>query len=201
MSITGHSMGGHGAISLYLLNPEQYKSTSAFSPICHPTGCQWGKKAFEGYLAGGIEEGKKYDSTLLIAQVGKEKRKLNILIDSGTADDFYKQGQLMPEEFMKAAKEAGYQDPDVKIRLQDGYDHSCKSLHGRLPQNVGALTPCLTLFPFRLLRHNLRSRTRRVPRQVPQGIISNRKRKRNHIASFDIDADGTNVRRLQKTVP
>jgi len=56
--------------------------------------------------------------------VGKEKRKLNILIDSGTADDFYKQGQLMPEEFMKAAKEAGYQDPDVKIRLQDGYDHS-----------------------------------------------------------------------------
>jgi len=53
MSITGHSMGGHGAISLYLLNPEQYKSTSAFSPICHPTGCQWGKKAFEGYLAAG----------------------------------------------------------------------------------------------------------------------------------------------------
>ena len=61
-------MGGHGALTLYLKNRSSYKSASAFSPICNPTACPWGKKAFEGYLAGGLDEGKQYDATLLLQQ-------------------------------------------------------------------------------------------------------------------------------------
>lgn len=125
-SITGHSMGGHGALTLYLREQTRFRSCSAFAPICHPTACPWGQKAFQGYLAGGTEEGKAHDATLLIAnQAGK--RRLDILIDSGTADDFYKQNQLLPEAFADAAKKAGFGDDQVNVRLQDGYDHSCTS--------------------------------------------------------------------------
>ncbi|CDU22336.1 probable esterase D [Sporisorium scitamineum] len=118
-SITGHSMGGHGALTLYLKNRNLYRSASAFSPICNPTACEWGKKAFQGYLKGGVEEGKQYDATLLLEQADDEPR---ILIDSGTADDFYKQGQLLPENLDKVARNKGF--AEVQIRLQDGYDHS-----------------------------------------------------------------------------
>lgn len=77
-SIAGHSMGGHGALTLYLKEGDKkYKSASAFSPICHPTACPWGDKAFKGYLEGGVEEGKKHDATELIA--GTRGKKLNIL--------------------------------------------------------------------------------------------------------------------------
>merc|ERR1719473_824131 len=64
-AICGHSMGGHGALTLHLKNPGKFRSVSAFSPICNPTECQWGKKAFEGYL-GSVEAGKEYDSTELM---------------------------------------------------------------------------------------------------------------------------------------
>lgn len=77
-SIFGHSMGGHGAISLYLRNPTKYRSASGFSPALNPSLSVWGVKAFKGYLSGGIEEGKQYDSTELIA---KASGNLNILID------------------------------------------------------------------------------------------------------------------------
>ncbi|KAJ1022285.1 hypothetical protein NDA13_005196 [Ustilago tritici] len=119
-SIFGHSMGGHGALTLYLKNRSQYRSASAFSPICNPTASPWGKKAFQGYLTNGLSEGEQYDATLLLKQTWDQP---NILIDSGTADDFYKQGQLLPENFQKAAQEKGF-DKGVEIRLQDGYDHS-----------------------------------------------------------------------------
>ncbi|KAJ1025193.1 hypothetical protein NDA16_002698 [Ustilago loliicola] len=119
-SIFGHSMGGHGALTLYLKNRSLYRSASAFSPICNPTACPWGKKAFEGYLANGLSEGEQYDATLLLKQATEQP---NILIDSGTADDFYKQGQLLPENFQKIAEEKGF-DKGVEVRLQDGYDHS-----------------------------------------------------------------------------
>lgn len=77
-SITGHSMGGHGALTLYLREGEKkYKSASAFAPICHPTACPWGDKAFKGYLEAGLEDGKKYDATEIIG--GTRDRKLNIL--------------------------------------------------------------------------------------------------------------------------
>lgn len=81
--ITGHSMGGHGALSLHFKNPGKYQSVSAFSPICNPTKCNWGTKAFEGYL-GSVEAGKAHDATELVSQYTGPK--LQILIDQGTHD-------------------------------------------------------------------------------------------------------------------
>jgi S-formylglutathione hydrolase len=82
------AQGGHGALTLYLLYPELYKSSSAFAPITHPTKAAWGKKAFQdgpdgkgGYLKGGLEEGKGRDATELIKKVGGEGRKVKILVD------------------------------------------------------------------------------------------------------------------------
>lgn len=92
-SIFGHSMGGHGALTLYLNHAGLYKSSSAFAPITNPIDAPWGKKAFagpngnDGYLAGGVEEGKKYDATEIIA--GKKGQDINILIDTGTGDNLY----------------------------------------------------------------------------------------------------------------
>ncbi|KAF9056546.1 esterase D [Panaeolus papilionaceus] len=122
-SIFGHSMGGHGALTLYLSSKtKQYRSASAFSPIANPTKCPWGEKAFKGYLAGGIAEAMaNYDATELIS---KRTEPAHILIDYGTADDFYKKGQLLPENFSKAARDAGYDEVQVRVRSQEGYDHS-----------------------------------------------------------------------------
>ncbi len=80
-SIFGHSMGGHGALSIYLLNPGKYRSGSAMAPICNPSNpdCQWGKKAFSGYLNGGQEEGKANDATELIKKA--KGMDLHILAD------------------------------------------------------------------------------------------------------------------------
>ncbi|PWN41941.1 S-formylglutathione hydrol [Ceraceosorus guamensis] len=123
-SIFGHSMGGHGALSIYLREAGKYKSASAFAPISHPTACPWGEKAFSGYF-NDAAKGKEHDSTELISQAGgSSKRQLNILIDSGTGDNFYKQKQLLPEDFEAAARKAGYDAKDVNVRLQEGYDHS-----------------------------------------------------------------------------
>ncbi|KAF7310757.1 hypothetical protein HMN09_00618700 [Mycena chlorophos] len=117
-SIFGHSMGGHGALTLYLASTtKQYRSASAFAPICNPMKCQWGQKAFTGYLQGGIEEAKTlYDATELIK---RHNEPVNILIDYGTSDNFYKQGQLLPENFVAAAE-----GKNVSMRAQEGYDHS-----------------------------------------------------------------------------
>jgi len=120
VSITGHSMGGHGALSLFLKNPGMYKSVSAFAPITNPMNCPWGQKAFNGYFGEDKSEWKKHDSTELVKGW---KGKLDILIDVGTADNFYKQKQLLPENFAEAAKESG-NDKGLVIRYQDGYDHS-----------------------------------------------------------------------------
>jgi len=122
-SIFGHSMGGHGALTLYLSSKyKQYRSASAFAPISNPTKCPWGEKAFNGYLQGGVEEAKdQYDATELIK---KTKEPVHILIDYGTGDNFYKQGQLLPENFLKAARETGHDEFQIRVRSQDGYDHS-----------------------------------------------------------------------------
>jgi S-formylglutathione hydrolase len=116
-------MGGHGALTLYLASKtKQYRSASAFSPITNPSECAWGKKAFNGYLQGGITEGRnKYDATELIS---KSKEPVHILIDYGTSDKFYQQGQLLPENFLKAARASGYDEFQVRVRSQEGYDHS-----------------------------------------------------------------------------
>ncbi|KAK3391746.1 esterase D [Sordaria brevicollis] len=124
VSITGHSMGGHGALSLYLKNPGMYKSVSAFAPIANPCECAWGKKAFGGYLGEeNKEEWKKYDSTDLIkGEAWRGNKDARVLVDVGTGDNFYKQGQLLPENFEKAVKEAGVEG--VTVRYQEDYDHS-----------------------------------------------------------------------------
>ncbi|KAL2437084.1 S-formylglutathione hydrolase [Exophiala dermatitidis] len=123
VSISGHSMGGHGALSLYLKNPGKYKSVSAFAPIANPLKCPWGEKAFKGYFGESDwqKKGAQHDSTELLKQW--KGGDLDILIDVGTGDNFYKQGQLLPENFIAAAKEIG-QEKGVKVRFQPDYDHS-----------------------------------------------------------------------------
>lgn len=122
VSITGHSMGGHGALTLYLKNPGAYKSVSAFAPISNPINCPWGQKAFSGYLgADNKEEWKKHDATELVKKWNKETP-LNALVDVGTGDNFYKQKQLLPENLEAAVKDAGLQG--LTLRYQEGYDHS-----------------------------------------------------------------------------
>ncbi|KAK3948531.1 Alpha/Beta hydrolase protein [Pseudoneurospora amorphoporcata] len=124
VSITGHSMGGHGALSLYLKNPGLYKSVSAFAPIANPCECAWGKKAFGGYLGEeNKEQWKKHDATELIkGEKWRGNKDARVLVDVGTGDNFYKQGQLLPENFEKAVKEAGVEG--VTVRYQEDYDHS-----------------------------------------------------------------------------
>ncbi|KAK3692437.1 Alpha/Beta hydrolase protein [Podospora appendiculata] len=121
VAITGHSMGGHGALTLYLKNPGKYASVSAFAPISNPTRCPWGQKAFAGYL-GSEDEGewRKHDATELVK--GWTGRDLKALVDVGTGDKFYQNGQLLPENFEAAVKEAGVEG--LELRYQDGYDHS-----------------------------------------------------------------------------
>ncbi len=116
-SISGHSMGGHGALISALKNPDDYRSVSAFSPICHPSACTWGEDAFSHYLGSDKETWKAWDATELIKSgVGK----LPLLIDQGTADPFL-ENQLFPQILKAACVE---QKIDINIRMQQGYDHS-----------------------------------------------------------------------------
>jgi len=121
VSITGHSMGGHGALTLFLKNPGKYKSVSAFAPIANPVNCPWGQKAFKGYF--GEDQKEKWAEHDATELVKKWKGPLNMLIDVGTGDNFYKQGQLLPENFLEAAKEADNED-GLTLRMQPDYDHS-----------------------------------------------------------------------------
>lgn len=130
-SITGHSMGGHGALTLYLKNPGLYKSVSAFAPISNPTLCPWGQKAFKGYLGPSDVEvttaetvpaaWKKHDATELV-KTWPRNDDLKMLIDVGTGDNFYVAKQLLPENFAAAVKDAGL--AGLTLRYQEAYDHS-----------------------------------------------------------------------------
>lgn len=117
IGITGHSMGGHGALTIGLKNPERYRSVSAFAPICAPIQCPWGQKAFSGYLGDDRADWAEYDASKLVqkAQIGTE-----ILIDQGDADNFLGE-QLHPHLFVDACKAARQ---SLNYRLQPGYDHS-----------------------------------------------------------------------------
>jgi len=119
-SISGHSMGGHGAITLYLKNPGMYSSVSAFAPICNPTAVPWGNKAFEGYL-GSVDAGKAHDSVELIN--GYAGAPFPLLVDQGAADNFLTGdvNQLQPAKLEEACKAKGI---DLTLRMQPGYDHS-----------------------------------------------------------------------------
>jgi S-formylglutathione hydrolase len=115
--IFGHSMGGHGALTIALNNPHNYKSVSAFSPICSPLNCPWGEKALGNFIGQDRSVWAQYDSTELVQAA---KQHLPVLVDQGEADDFL-QEQLQTERLIKAAAEAHY---PMTVRMQPGYDHS-----------------------------------------------------------------------------
>ena len=115
--ITGHSMGGHGALTLALNNPGRWRSVSAFAPIAAPMRCPWGEKALGGYLGADRAAWRRHDATALIADGA---RVADILVDQGLADTFL-QGQLKPELLEEACASAGI---PLTLRRQPGYDHS-----------------------------------------------------------------------------
>lgn len=116
-SISGHSMGGHGALTMALRNPGRFRSVSAFAPIAAPMRSPWGVKAFSRYLGEDTEAWKAYDSSLLIADA---QQRLPALVDQGDADDFLTE-QLRPELLREAAERVDY---PLELRMQAGYDHS-----------------------------------------------------------------------------
>lgn len=120
--ITGHSMGGHGALTIALRNPERFKSVSAFAPIASPLNCPWGEKALGGYLGPDKETWREYDAVALIETMTPEEiAKLpDLLVDQGKADNFLTE-QLKTGLLALACKKA---DIPATIRMQEGYDHS-----------------------------------------------------------------------------
>ncbi len=116
-SISGHSMGGHGALTIGLKNQDVYRSISAFSPICNPINCPWGKKAFTAYLGEETNIWKQYDACEIIKHT---KVTRPVLVDQGTQDEFLLE-QLHPEALEQVATAQG---ADITIRYQPDYDHS-----------------------------------------------------------------------------
>ena len=116
IGISGHSMGGHGALTLAWKYPEKFKSVSAFSPICAPILCPWGIKAFSNYLGSNQTDWALHDATKLIEKKGRIFK--NVLIDQGKNDQFY--DQLNPHLLIKVCSEA---DQPLILREHEGYDH------------------------------------------------------------------------------
>ena len=116
-AISGHSMGGHGALATALRNPGRYRSVSAFSPIVAPSQVPWGEKAFSAYLGDDREAWKQYDAVELVKSA---QEKLPLLVDQGDADEFL-EGQLRPQLLQAACEAAGH---PLELRMQPGYDHS-----------------------------------------------------------------------------
>ena len=114
--ITGHSMGGHGALTIAMSLPNQYQSVSAFAPIANPTMSEWGQKQFKEYLGTDKANWEKYDSTILMQKVGFHS---NVLIDQGSADNFL---DLLQPEALKNAM--NMREQKGQFRFSDGYDHS-----------------------------------------------------------------------------
>lgn len=117
-SISGHSMGGHGALTIALKNPLSYVSVSAFSPIVSPLNCPWGEKALGLYLGSDKDSWREYDSCALVEDSGKIK--IPLLVDQGDADGFIAE-QLKPELLQQACSKANHV---LDYRLRRGYDHS-----------------------------------------------------------------------------
>jgi S-formylglutathione hydrolase len=128
-AIAGHSMGGHGALTIGIKNPERYTSISAFAPICHPTQCPWGKKAFQAYLGDNQQDWFNYDAVELLKQYGYDKP---ILVDQGEADNFLAE-QLMPETLEKVAQE---NNVDLTLNYHPGYDHSYFFIQSFIEQHL-----------------------------------------------------------------
>ena len=116
-AISGHSMGGHGALVLALRNPQRFTSVSAFAPIANPLNCPWGQKAFTAYLGEDRATWEEYDASLLLAQYRGD---LPMLVDQGDADNFLSE-QLKPQTLYTAGMQA---KANLLLRMQPGYDHS-----------------------------------------------------------------------------
>lgn len=128
--ITGHSMGGHGALTLGLRNPDRFRSVSAFSPIVSPLHCPWGEKALGGYLGENRDTWREYDACALIEDGARLQ---HLLVDQGTGDDFL-EGQLKTHLLAEACDNAGMH---AQIRMQPGYDHSYYFISSFMAEHVG----------------------------------------------------------------
>lgn len=118
--ITGHSMGGHGALTLFLKNPGRYRSVSAFAPIVAPSQVPWGQKALSAYLGGDQSDWEAHDACALIRAGGDRSGEPEILVDQGLADIFLEE-QLQPQRLESACQEAGQA---LNLRRHEAYDHS-----------------------------------------------------------------------------
>lgn len=128
--ITGHSMGGHGALTIGLRNPDRFLSVSAFAPIVAPSQCPWGEKALGGYLGDDRAAWRQHDAVALIEDGA---RLPELLIDQGDGDSFLTE-QLKPELLAAACREAGI---DLTLRMQPGYDHSYYFISSFMADHVG----------------------------------------------------------------
>ena len=120
IGIFGHSMGGHGALTLALRHPGVFKSVSAFAPISNPVNCPWGQKAFSGYLGEDKQAWDAHDATRLMLAQKQAPYPNGILVDQGMADKFLMEKQLLPEAFEAACAQVGQ---PLMLRMQPGYDH------------------------------------------------------------------------------
>ncbi|MBO0663872.1 S-formylglutathione hydrolase [Jiella sp. MQZ9-1] len=128
-SIMGHSMGGHGALTIGLTFPDRFKAVSAFAPIVAPSQVPWGHKALPGYLGEDKARWRKHDAVALIEDGARVEA---LLVDQGTADNFL-EGQLKPELLKTACASAGI---DLTLRLQEGYDHSYYFISTFMPDHL-----------------------------------------------------------------
>jgi len=128
--IMGHSMGGHGALTIALKNPQKYKSLSAFAPLAAPIQSPWGVKAFSGYLGAYRAAWSQYDATELVK--AGHKFPAGILIDQGTADKFLAD-QLKPELLVSACKAAGQ---EIYLQMREGYDHGYFFIQSFISQHL-----------------------------------------------------------------
>jgi len=136
VGISGHSMGGHGALTIALKNPGRFRSVTAFSPICSPLNCPWGEKALGNYLGPEREAWREYDTTALLAGA---REQLPVLVDQGDADDFLAE-QLRTPLLKQACADAGY---PMTIRMQEGYDHSYFFISSFIGEHLAFHAGCL----------------------------------------------------------
>ena len=128
--ISGHSMGGHGALTIALRNPDRFRSVSAFAPICSPLACAWGEKALGGYLGPDRGDWRAYDACALIDDGARLDA---LLVDQGDADNFLSE-QLKPALLQAACDRAGM---PIELRMQPGYDHSYYFISTFMADHVG----------------------------------------------------------------
>ena len=127
-SITGHSMGGHGALTIAMTHPDRYRSVSAFSPICHPVGSDWGRKQLGAYLGNDETKWAAHDASILMAEKGFDGP---VLIDTGTDDQFM---DLLKSETLATAMARRAQNGT--FRMQPGYDHSYFFVSTFIPDHI-----------------------------------------------------------------